>query len=82
VRTSCGAGWQVLAGSTGEENGHQIRAYEFPDRDPVAVSAATDLPGPITALWTESKGDTAIVVVKDEESGSYEAFRLAVACNQ
>ena len=60
-----------------------MRAYEFPDRDPVAVSAAVDFPGGIvTALWTEAKGDTAIAVVRNRETGSYEAFRLAVACGQ
>jgi hypothetical protein len=33
-------------------------------------------------LWTEAKGDTAIAVAKNHETGSYEAFRLAVACSQ
>jgi len=72
----------VLAASRGERSGDWVRAYEFPDRDPVAVSAPADFPGAITALWTEAKGDSAIVVVKDQDTGSYEAFRLAVACNQ
>jgi len=82
LKTLCGAGWQVLASSSGEQAEDSARAYEFPDRDPVAVSAPIDLPGRITALWTESRGDTAVVVVKDRETESYEAFRLAVACSQ
>ena len=82
VKTSCGAGWQVLATSSMDETGDSVRAYELPDLDPVAVSAAIELKGAVTALWTEAKGDTAIVVVKDREAGSYEAFRLALACNQ
>jgi hypothetical protein len=83
VKTSCGAGWQVLATSNEEGTGDSIRAYEFPDRDPIAVSAAIDFPDSgITALWTEAKGDTAIAVVKNRETGSYEAFRLAVVCSQ
>ena len=86
VKTSCGAGWQVLATSpeanADEETGDSIRAYEFPDRDPVAVSAAIDFPGMMTALWTEAKGDTAIAVVKNRETGSYEAYRVAVVCSQ
>ena len=81
VKTACGAGWQVLASSVGQGE-DSIRAYEFPDRDPVAVSAALDFPGPITALWTEARGDTAVVVSRDRQTGSYEAFRLAVACSQ
>jgi len=81
VRSACGAGWQVLATSSSNA-ADSVRAYELPDRDPVAVSAAVDLPGPATALWTEAKGDTAIVVAKSQETGSYEAFRLALACSQ
>ena len=59
-----------------------MRAYEVPDRDPVAVTAEVDFAGPITALWTEAKGDTAIAVEKNRETGSYEAFRLAISCSQ
>jgi hypothetical protein len=81
VKTSCGAGWQVLATSPGDQADF-VRAYEFPDRDPVAVSAAIDFSGPITALWTESRGDTAISVARNRETGSYEAFQLAVVCSQ
>lgn len=82
VRTSCGAGWQVLTSSPADQNSDSIRAYEFPDRDPVAVTAAVDFQGPVTALWTEAKGDTAVAVARNERNGSYEAFRLAVVCNQ
>jgi hypothetical protein len=82
VKTSCGAGWQVLVTSGEQGNGDSVRAYEFPDRDPIAVSAAMDFPGSITALWTEARADTAIAVVRNRETGSYEAFRLAIACSQ
>jgi hypothetical protein len=83
VHTACGAGWQVMAGSSSEDaNNTNVRAYEFPDRDPVAVSAAVVLPGEVTALWTEAKGDSAIAVIRDRETGDYEAYRLSVACSQ
>jgi hypothetical protein len=81
VKTSCGAGWQVLSTSV-DTSEDSLRAYEFPDRDPVAVSPAIDFPGPITALWTESKGDSAVAVVKNREKGNYEAYRVAMACSQ
>ena len=81
VRTSCGAGWQVLATSSTNQ-ADSIRAYEFPDRDPVPVSAAVDFAGEVTALWTEAKGDTAVAIARNRETGNYESFRLAVACNQ
>jgi hypothetical protein len=82
VKTACGAGWQVLAPTSGEGGSDSVRAYEFPDRDPVAVTSVIDFPGPLTTLWTEAKGDTAIAIAKDQETGNYEAFRVAVACNQ
>jgi hypothetical protein len=81
LRTACGAGWQVLATSSGVPGSDSMRAYEFPDRDAVPVSAALDLGATVTALWTEAKGDTAIAVTRNGETGSYEAFRVAVACN-
>lgn len=81
IRTACGSGWQVLASSSDEGTSDTVRAYEFPDRDPVPVSAAVEFPGPVSALWTEAKADTAVAVSKNEETGNYEAFRLAVACS-
>lgn len=82
VKTGCGAGWQVLATSPGERSSDSVRAYEFPDRDPVPVSAPVELPGAVTALWTDARGDSAVAVVRDQDTGSYEAFRLAMACGQ
>ena len=66
----------------GPAAGDTVRAYEFPDRDPVAVSPAVDFPGQISALWTEAKGDSAVAIVNNRETGGYEADRLAVACGQ
>lgn len=82
VRTACGAGSQVLATTAGDQAPDSVRAYEFPDRDPVAVSATVDFPGPVSALWTEAKGDSAIVIARNRDTGSYEAFRLSLACGQ
>jgi hypothetical protein len=82
VSTSCGAGWQVLATARGDALGDSIRAYEFPDRDPVAVSMPIDFPGSIIAVWAESKNKSAIAVVHNAETGNYEAFRLTITCAQ
>jgi hypothetical protein len=82
LRTACGSGWQVLATDSGTAAGDSIRAYEFPDRDAVPVSGAAEFAGTLTALWTEAKGDTAIAVTKQGETGGYEAFRVAMACSQ
>jgi hypothetical protein len=82
LKTACGAGWQVLASSAGGQARDSIRAYELPERDPIAVSHDVDFDGSITALWTESRGDTAVAVSRNRETGTYEAFRLAMACGQ
>lgn len=82
VRTGCGAGSQVLATTPGDQAQDSVRAYEFPDRDPVGVSAAVDLPGPLSVLWTEGRGDTAIAIARNRDTGSYEAYRLSLACGQ
>ena len=82
VKTSCGSGWQVLATQPGETRMDSVRAYEFADRDPVAVSQPVNFGGGITALWTETKGATAIVIARNAERRNYEAFRLAIACGQ
>jgi hypothetical protein len=83
VKTACGAGWQVLAtADDADYSADSVRAYEMADREPVPVSAPMDFSGEITALWTEARGDSAIAVVRNRETGEYEAFRLAVACGQ
>jgi hypothetical protein len=82
IKTSCGAGWQLLATTSADGSTDSIRAHEIPDRDPVAVSAAVDFSGPITGMWTEERGDTVVAIAKNRETGSYEAFRVAVSCSQ
>jgi hypothetical protein len=82
VKTLCGAGWQVLASSSGEQSNDSIRAYEFPEHAPAAVTRNVELEGTLTALWTASRGDTAVVVSRSRDTGAYEAFRLAIDCGQ
>ena len=82
VRTNCGSGWQVLATRGGDVSPDAIRAFEFPDREPVPVSQPLELNGNVTALWTEPSGNTAIAVSRNSENGKYEAYRLAIACGR
>jgi hypothetical protein len=82
VKSTCGSGWQVLATHAGNDSADWIRAYEFPDRDPVAVSQPVDFAGAVTALWTEVKGGSAVAVAHNAKTGNYEAFRLSIACGQ
>ena len=80
IKTACGSGWQALATHAGGDSSDSVSAYEFADREPVAVSQPLDFGGGITALWTETKGGTAIAISRNAKTGNYEAFRLALAC--
>jgi len=81
VHSGCGGGWQVLA--TADSNGaDSIRAFEIPDREPVAVSQPAEFADAVTALWTESVGSSAIAVSRNPETGNYEAYRVSLACGQ
>ena len=81
VRNPCGAGWNVLATGAGSGAGDTVQAFDFPDREPVAVSEPAEFSGPITALWTETNGNTAVAVSRNAQ-GDYEAFRLSFNCGQ
>jgi hypothetical protein len=83
VKTNCGSGWQVLASSSGDGTmPDTVRAFEFPDRDPVSVSQPAEFGGPVTALWSESTGISAVVVSHNLQTERYEAFRLSITCGQ
>jgi len=82
VKSSCGLGWQVLADRGGEGSTDTVRAFEVADREPAPASPAIEFDGPITAMWTETGGTSAIAVAHNSETEKYEAYRLAIACGQ
>ena len=82
VHAACRQDWQVLATAAGNGTDDSLQAFEFPGREPVAVSAALQLNGSVTALWTSRPGDSAIAVYRDSDSGNYEAVQLTLTCGQ
>jgi hypothetical protein len=82
LHSSCGSGWDVLATGTGNGAGDTLQAFEFPDREPMAVSQPLEFGSRIHALWAESNGSNAIAVARSSETGRYEAFRLSITCGQ
>ena len=82
VHTPCRAGSQVLASSAADDGQDSVQAFEFPDREPVAVSQKLDLNGPVAALWTAPDGASATVVIRNSETGNYEASLLNLTCGQ
>ncbi len=87
VHSSCGTGTQLLVSESqnlghGDSERDGLRAFEIPDRDPVAASAAVEFDGRgvIVALWPESSGNGAMAIVKRKDTGWYEAYRVSISC--
>jgi hypothetical protein len=80
VRSNCGLGAQILVSEGGEPERDTLRAYEIPDREPVAVSSPLEFDGPITALWPDASFTSAVAIVKREDTGWYEANRISINC--
>jgi hypothetical protein len=80
VHSSCGTGTQLLVSENGDPQQDSLRAFEIPDRDPVAASSPVEFDGPIVALWPEGSGNGAVAIVKREDSGWYEAYRISISC--
>ena len=81
VRSSCGTGTQLLASESGDAERDGLRAFEIPDRDPVATSSAAEFDGRIVALSPESSGAGASAIVKRKDTGCYEAYRVSISCS-
>lgn len=80
VRSACGSGVQLLVSDSGEPEHDRVRAFEIPDRDPVAMSAAVEFDGSVVALWPEGPAAGAVAVIKREDTGWYEAYRISITC--
>lgn len=81
VHSGCGSGWQILTSAKGSEGNDAIRMFDMPDREPFAVGQPTEFHGEVTALWTQTDGNSAVVVLHDSARGEYEAYQLALACD-
>ena len=81
--TNCGHGWQLLVTGAGDWTvPDTVQAFEFPDRQPVAVSSAVNFSGPVTALWSAGDSRAAIAVSRNLKTGMYEAYSLTLSCGR
>jgi len=83
IHSGCGSGWQVLA-SAPTDNIHPdaLQALEATGRDLLPVSAAVDLGGAVSAMWTSGKNSESVnAVMQSPATGKYEAIVLTVSCN-
>ncbi len=80
IHAACRSDWQVLADSPDADPADSIQAFEFPDREPAAVSPKLTVNGSITALWAAPAGDRAVAIYKNLDTGNYEALQLDLDC--
>lgn len=80
VHSTCGTGTQLLVSESGDTERDGLSAFEIPDRDPVAASSAVEFDGRIVALWPETSGNGATAIVRRNNTGWYEAYRVSMSC--
>ena len=66
----------IASSATDHDN---VRAYTT---QAVPESDALALPGPVTALWSAETRGQVTLVVRNAQTGEYEASRLGLACSQ
>jgi hypothetical protein len=74
IDDACGG---IIASSVTDHD--SVRAYTT---QAVAESDALPLPGPVTALWSAETRGQVTLVVRNTQTGEYEASRLGLACSQ
>ncbi len=83
VTSHCGAGEQLLV--TAAADGAQpdsVQAVELTGDNSHPIAPPLSMPGPITTLWPDAVGQSAIAVVRNLKTGAYDAYRLEVACDR
>ena len=79
----CGSEWQVLATGAGDwTQPDRLQLYEITDQRAVAVGQPLDVPGPVMSLWPAADGKSARAVVKNLETGFYEASIVTPSCSK
>jgi hypothetical protein len=83
LKSACGAGTQLLVSSAGDDTvADSLHVYEMVDREPNEVAGQMAMDGPITALWPSADASSATAVVRNLQTGQYDAYNITIACNQ
>jgi len=82
VESECGSRAQLLTTISGDAMQDSLVAYEVAGHDAIAVSAPLPLDGQVTALWPANGPSMATMILKTEQPLQYEAYRVALVCNQ
>jgi hypothetical protein len=82
VRSGCGSGSQLIIGAPGPntDRADRLVAVGVNDRHTTQAAAPVLLSGVLTALWATPGASSGIAIVRNADTGSYEAFQVGVAC--
>jgi len=81
VHSGCGGGTQLLVTSASDAGGHDsLRAFELVERQPVMTAPAMEFAGTITALWAAHDGSSAMAILRDARTATYEVFNVSISC--
>jgi hypothetical protein len=80
VQSNCGSGKQILVSAPGDlTRNDSLEAVEIQNREAVPVSSASELSGPLIALWPGENGMVHGIVLS-LATGRYEAWSFGVGC--
>jgi hypothetical protein len=80
LKSSCGAGEQIIASGSGEAAHDSLRAYELPALEAIPASAPLAMDGAVTAMWSAPDGKSIFAVVRNG-TDQYEVDRVTALCN-
>lgn len=83
VRSGCGGKWQVVATFAADwTQPDSLQAFEISETGATAVSAPLALAGPVLAVWPTSDADAAKTVIRNLQTGNYEAHLITIDCGR
>jgi hypothetical protein len=81
IDDACSGSAALIATAAGAEQ-ENVRVFQVGSGQAVPASDTLPLPGPVTALWPAETRGQVTVVVRNAQTGEYEASRLGLACSQ
>jgi hypothetical protein len=81
IDEACSGGTAVIATAAGADQ-ENVRVFQVASGQAIPESDALPLPGPVTALWPAETRGQVTLVVRNAQTGEYEASRLGLACSQ
>lgn len=81
LKSGCGSGWQILVTRAGDYTERDaVQAFEIADKKAVPASPPLEFAGPVVAMRASAAQDAAFAVVKNMETGQYEAHVVSLSC--